>query len=345
MTMITPSYLGETIEYSSLHACRSTLEDPTRKQPRNTICLGTVAAVFVLPSRESHSALSELALVGTNEQASAEKDPLVTLNNSFRVAYAKARKEALAKVGPVILVEGDDITLLRDGKHTRVQVIPEIYHLLKDVAHVPFALFVMLEPEGQGKIAESRLAELKGYREQIAAAKESLGKRGFDAEQLKRQLQIFSAATQLLDNVLAKKQVDNTELNNFARLMGPLVLANADEATKAQLDSMHKQIKEWRAQLTPDEWQNLHVLIQGSHMPRQGHAARQYFARLLGEKGEGARIIYAEALFDEERALNLLGNYLVDVPAGIAFFDDPLRLARDLLSDAATAYIKKMKFD
>ena len=31
MTMITPSYLGETIEYSSLHACRSTLEDPTHK--------------------------------------------------------------------------------------------------------------------------------------------------------------------------------------------------------------------------------------------------------------------------------------------------------------------------
>ena len=29
MTMITPSYLGETIEYSSLNACRSTLEDPT----------------------------------------------------------------------------------------------------------------------------------------------------------------------------------------------------------------------------------------------------------------------------------------------------------------------------
>ena len=33
MTMITPSYLGETIEYSSLHACRSTLEDPTNMAP------------------------------------------------------------------------------------------------------------------------------------------------------------------------------------------------------------------------------------------------------------------------------------------------------------------------
>jgi len=48
MTMITPSYLGETIEYSSLHACRSTLEDPTRKQPRNT--LGAPVREFTIAS-------------------------------------------------------------------------------------------------------------------------------------------------------------------------------------------------------------------------------------------------------------------------------------------------------
>ena len=41
MTMITPSYLGETIEYSSLHACRSTLEDPT---------LLLVAAMIAFPA-------------------------------------------------------------------------------------------------------------------------------------------------------------------------------------------------------------------------------------------------------------------------------------------------------
>jgi len=47
MTMITPSYLGETIEYSSLHACRSTLEDPTRKQPRNTLGILAVSGAHV----------------------------------------------------------------------------------------------------------------------------------------------------------------------------------------------------------------------------------------------------------------------------------------------------------
>ena len=43
MTMITPSYLGETIEYSSLHACRSTLEDPTR-------CARDKVTIFCRPS-------------------------------------------------------------------------------------------------------------------------------------------------------------------------------------------------------------------------------------------------------------------------------------------------------
>ena len=40
MTMITPSYLGETIEYSSLHACRSTLEDPTFLSMPNDVSAG-----------------------------------------------------------------------------------------------------------------------------------------------------------------------------------------------------------------------------------------------------------------------------------------------------------------
>ena len=46
MTMITPSYLGETIEYSSLHACRSTLEDPTT----GTVSLFTGATLLEFAS-------------------------------------------------------------------------------------------------------------------------------------------------------------------------------------------------------------------------------------------------------------------------------------------------------
>ena len=48
MTMITPSYLGETIEYSSLHACRSTLEDPTEgAAERNKSIAPDIAAPLI----------------------------------------------------------------------------------------------------------------------------------------------------------------------------------------------------------------------------------------------------------------------------------------------------------
>ena len=46
MTMITPSYLGETIEYSSLHACRSTLEDPTCED-RVTYCNARLSQAMI----------------------------------------------------------------------------------------------------------------------------------------------------------------------------------------------------------------------------------------------------------------------------------------------------------
>ena len=60
MTMITPSYLGETIEYSSLHACRSTLEDPTKAIEREA------------RQRESSSAPAEKSAAGDLHKPLAE---------------------------------------------------------------------------------------------------------------------------------------------------------------------------------------------------------------------------------------------------------------------------------
>ena len=53
MTMITPSYLGETIEYSSLHACRSTLEDPTFGDPFVGVPVVIAGQPDVIPAERS----------------------------------------------------------------------------------------------------------------------------------------------------------------------------------------------------------------------------------------------------------------------------------------------------
>ena len=64
MTMITPSYLGETIEYSSLHACRSTLEDPTglilSRERRYGVCGGGDRQQGEARDRRSNDALRRM---------------------------------------------------------------------------------------------------------------------------------------------------------------------------------------------------------------------------------------------------------------------------------------------
>ena len=84
MTMITPSYLGETIEYSSLHACRSTLEDPTheiKNTPRVTGFVGGGNSPVPLSADEVNSILYRQA-------SSAERPrPKMTFekNDSVRI--------------------------------------------------------------------------------------------------------------------------------------------------------------------------------------------------------------------------------------------------------------------
>jgi hypothetical protein len=78
----------------------------------------------------------------------------------------------------------------------------------------------------------------------------------------------------------------------------------------------------------------------GAHMPRDEEITMQYFERLLDEPIEGRRIIFAEGLWEEPRALDLLGTHLVDGSTGAAFFGELMRMHRDLLSDAARVYIQ-----
>jgi hypothetical protein len=95
--------------------------------------------------------------------------------------------------------------------------------------------------------------------------------------------------------------------------------------------------KEW----TTEEWNRFCVVIQGAAMPRKESLATQYFAKLLGQPGEGRRIVYAESLYEEHKALNLLGTVEFDGGLSISFFNDPDRMYRDLLADATREILRE----
>jgi hypothetical protein len=84
-----------------------------------------------------------------------ETDPLVTLNNAFRGEYSRAKTEALSKVGPLMIVEGTKVILVRDGKRTEAEIQPPVYQALKAVAHIPFAVFLMFDQSDFGELTKN----------------------------------------------------------------------------------------------------------------------------------------------------------------------------------------------
>ncbi|MGO8791039.1 MAG: hypothetical protein ACLQVL_27160 [Terriglobia bacterium] len=272
--------------------------------------------------------------------AGVAKDPLLeTLNGEFRAQYQQALAAALAPSGPVILEEGDDLILVHNGTRSTVRVKPTEYHELKSVAHVPLALFIMLSFPQEATLSADRLHRLQHYRELMRSAYESLPSRHFTADQLQRQRKIFGASFELVDGVLATGQISPPTLENFTRQMGPLLLANASEATALEMRELYATAAAWHKQLSPAEWSALHMVMIGPHMPRDQECSIQFFERLFREPEEGKRIIYAESLWNEKDALNLLATHVVDESAGAAFFGDPMRMHRDLLADAAKTYL------
>jgi hypothetical protein len=266
---------------------------------------------------------------------------LTALNNAFRAAYVDAKIRVLASSGPTLIVNGDTFVLLRDGRRVEANVGAPVYDPVKTIAHIPLAIYVTLTP-GEGAVGDDRLKTLAGLRQLIPPAEASLDTLKLSAATLSRQKQIVAASLAFLDDVAGKRKFARSSLLEFTRGIAPLVMENVTEAARAQLDATHAQVSAWRRGLSSQEWNQLHVLIIGPHMPREDLVVTQYFLRLLHEPREGRRVVYAESLWEEPKALDLLGTHLLDGSVGEAFFGDYLRMHRDLLGDAASEYLPRL---
>ena len=57
------------------------------------------------------------------------------------------------------------------------------------------------------------------------------------------------------------------------------------------------------------------------------------------------KIIYAESIFSDKKALQLLGTSLLDTQISNGYFSDPWRMHRDLLGNAAAVYLDQLWLD
>ena len=156
MTMITPSYLGETIEYSSLHACRSTLEDPTGDIACGDPPPGKEAwSVEIAPIAKSQK-VRTLSLANAAVSTSGDLEQFVVING-VRYSHIVDPKTGLGLTGQrsVTVVAPKGITA--DSMTKAVSILPT-EQALKLVENTPgaAAYIVILDKDEKPVVTASK---------------------------------------------------------------------------------------------------------------------------------------------------------------------------------------------
>jgi len=269
---------------------------------------------------------------------------LQDINSSFINAHSAARKFDLAE-GPIILYRNGQLILIKNDTKITANVIFQTYHTFKVFAHIPVAIYLMLSPQGEGPIESKNLQLLRSYYKKLEYVHKNMHQITLNSTELKKQKIILSRSIEFLKTILDNEKFNNKELISFTQGMLPFINANIESAARNQLDAIHWQVMAWKSEMAPEYWKKLRVAIQGAVLARNGDLTKQYFKRLLDIKKEGLQLVYKELYFPPTPMLTLLATRSVDRGISVAIFNNPDRMFRDVLSDAAASYLRTMKFD
>lgn len=271
----------------------------------------------------------------------------VSVNEVFHKIYAKKRENIKNSLNPLVMIKGNDLILIKDGKRESYNTINDKYDFLKTVSHVPLAVYVCLHDKTSESIEKSTIEELTQLKGKVLKARKNVDKWNLSTEEKNRQYKLIDDSINFIDKVLDTKYVTEVALRKFTRGLAPATLENGYDAVQIELGCMDKHLRAFRKGLSKEEWDNLYVVIISSHMPRNQERHTQYFLKLLQEKKLGNRVIYCESAHSqpitEKTALDLVATHILDRQVAINFYKDPFRMHRDLLSDAAKKYLKKNK--
>ena len=273
--------------------------------------------------------------------------PFSAINRNFHQDYDRLVEATIQEIkggsSPTIIGLGDEFILYSRGNRSQVQVIPPRFHQLKAVGHVALGVYVALSDYEADGVSPDEMTMIHQDRDLIQQAHDALD----SGQGIIIQKKILQLSVTYLNKVLNEKHISTVGLQNYAKEVSPFLMQGAYLASKSQLDLVHENVNSWRGELSSEEWAKLKVVICSSHQPRSGELVSQYFRRILNEKATpGAlgedKIIYAESVFSEEKAINVLARHIIDQKAGQAFFNDRFRLQKDLLSDATSEYLDKL---
>jgi hypothetical protein len=286
-------------------------------------------------------ALGLAMLCSMSGARAADAPDVLSMNETYRQLYAQEKKDIIAKLGPVIVLTGDKVILLEGSKRRESAFTPATFTLYKAVDHIPLMIFLYLRDKTDKPLSVGQIEDLKAFIPIIGKSGQSLSGYHLPPDTVLRQKQLMDSSIAFINKSASAGTVNSEDLRRFTAGLRKPLFANIDAAVEDELTALNNQVQDWRKEMTPQQWQNLRVVIAGSHMPREHSHFMQYFSALLKEKQEGHRIIYMEGVATEQGALDLLATHLLDESIGVAFFGDEWRMHSDLLCDGGKHFLSK----
>jgi hypothetical protein len=320
------------------------LAKPAHQLPREEDLMHTCIRWVVVVSVLMQLSLERGAAAADATPAPATPSGELTAVDAFFVnAYQRGANSVLADGPPAFLVLPARLVLYRRGARQEWPLLPPLFNELKTVAHVSLGLFAVLSPSDGGPLSAADVAALRRYQELIGVTRAAIDHVSLSADQRARQMQILSASQALAARALADGHLSAADLTAFCRQLRPLIDANIDEAMRAYLNELNLRMTAALPQLDAAERTSFLVIVSGVHQARIDNAAMQYFNRLMHDPPViTQRLMYAEDVFDESGALRLLAGHRLDRRVGVAYFDDPYYMNRDIFAPATEAYLPTM---
>ena len=273
---------------------------------------------------------------------------LERLDRHFTAIYEAERARVLQRqMDKALIVIDDDVLLLYRTGHPVERfpgLRPPLYVKMKTLGHMPLAVYCLLHESAGQPLPVERLSAVAAYRAAIEAAEADLDTRPEVARGLLPQPSAIVAKVRaILDQAIIDGAVAPHDLEAFSRDACADILPVLAAAARAQLEACHLRIMQIKHELlSPQQWDELRVLVLGPYMARQGQNFLQYFSRMLDTPMDGdRRLVYYDG-DDLSAALDRLGTTMLDAEASAAIFADRDRLHRDVLADATTQYLHGM---
>jgi hypothetical protein len=190
---------------------------------RTAAVRSSVASAPTLPSTPPATATSS-----PNGPPPIPPGPLGDLDQLFIDSYTSSRSELVQTAPPFIVVSGSNLVLHRNGQKDSVRVILDLYHALKDIAHVPFTVYLQLAPlaESGAPLTDAKAIPLRTLLTRIDAAQKILATGGYTADEITRQTEILNESQAIVSSTLKNNRADRSTLIAFTHQMGLLMLLN-----------------------------------------------------------------------------------------------------------------------